>query len=98
MATDDSKIMSINTTIPTKDPIKDPEMRSQKELNCWQIANQFALAFPLCAKYTIAAAAEAPAVKRASIAYTFNKLTYIHKTTHLYKPIKVREKNLILEY
>lgn len=52
-----------------KDPIKEPEIRSQKELNCWQMADQFALAFPLCAKYTIAAAAAAaPAVKRASIA------------------------------
>ncbi|RXH89570.1 hypothetical protein DVH24_031927 [Malus domestica] len=43
----DSKIKRMNTTTPTKDPIKDPEMRSQKELNCWQMANQFALAFPL---------------------------------------------------
>ena len=51
-----------------KDPIKEPEVRSQKEWNCWQIANQFVLAFPLCAKNTIAAAADAPAVKRASIA------------------------------
>lgn len=66
----ESKIKSIKTTTPTKDPIKEPEMRSQKELNCWQMANQFALAFPLCAKYTIAAAAEAPAVRRANIAYT----------------------------
>ena len=80
MAAADNKIMSINATIPTKDPIKEPEMRSQKELNCWQMANQFALAFPLCAKYTIAAAAEAPAVRRASIAYTMtNSLVYIRE-------------------
>uniref|UniRef100_A0A0D9WNL1 Uncharacterized protein n=1 Tax=Leersia perrieri TaxID=77586 RepID=A0A0D9WNL1_9ORYZ len=52
------------------EPIKEPEIRSQKESNCWQIASQFALAFPLCAKYTIAAAADAPAVTRASIAFT----------------------------
>lgn len=61
-------IISISSAIPTKDPIKEPEIRWQKELNCWQIANHFALAFPLCAKYTIAAAADALPVKRASIA------------------------------
>lgn len=72
-ATADSRISSIKTTMPPKDPIKDPEMRSQKELNCWQMENQFALAFPLCAKYTIDAAAEAPAVKRPSIAYIKTK-------------------------
>lgn len=55
---------------PPKEPIKDPEVRSQKELNCWQIATQLALAFPLCAKYTIAVAAEAPAVRRANISLT----------------------------
>lgn len=55
---------------PPKEPIKDPEVRSQKELNCWQIATQLALAFPLCAKYTIAVAAEAPAVRRANITLT----------------------------
>ena len=68
-ATADNKIMSMNMGIPTKDPIKEPEMRSQNELNCWQMANQFAWLFPLCAKYTIAADAEAPAVRRPSIAY-----------------------------
>lgn len=57
-------------SIPPKEPIKDPEVRSQKELNCWQIATQLALAFPLCAKYTIAVAAEAPAVRRANITLT----------------------------
>jgi hypothetical protein len=59
----------MNTTTPMKDPIKEPEIRSQKELNCWQMADQFVLTFPWCAKYTIAAAAEAPADKRPSIAY-----------------------------
>lgn len=68
-ATADKRIRSINATTPRKDPIKEPEVRSQKELNCRQMANQFAFAFPLCAKYTIDAAAEAPAVKRPSIAY-----------------------------
>lgn len=57
----------MNMSIPPKEPIKDPEVRSQKELNCWQIATQLALAFPLCAKYTIAVAAEAPAVRIANI-------------------------------
>lgn len=60
----------MNMSIPPKEPIKDPEVRSQKELNCWQIAIQLALAFPLCAKYTIAVAAEAPAVRRANITLT----------------------------
>lgn len=55
--------------IPPKEPIKEPEIRWQKELNCWQIANQFALVFPLCARYTMAAAAEAADVKSPSIAY-----------------------------
>lgn len=66
----DNRISIINTTTAPKDPIKEPEVRWQKELNCWQMANQFVLEFPLCAKYTIAAAADAPAVKRASITYT----------------------------
>lgn len=60
----------MNMSTPPKEPIKDPEVRSQKELNCWQIATQLALAFPLCAKYTIAVAAEAPAVRRANITLT----------------------------
>ena len=64
----DIKIKSMKTMIPPKDPIKEPEIRSQKELNCWQMANQLALMFPLCARYTMAAAAEAADVNRASIA------------------------------
>lgn len=63
-------IISINTTTAPNEPIRDPEVRSQKESNCWQNANQLALAFPSCAKYTIVAAAEAPAVIRASITFT----------------------------
>lgn len=50
-----------------KDPTKEPEARSQKELYCWHIAIQLARAFPLCAKYTMAAAADAPDVKNAII-------------------------------
>lgn len=72
---------STSTTMAANEPIREPEMRSQKESNCWQIASQFALAFPLCAKYTIAAAADAPAVTRASIAFKriTGKLTiYLH--------------------
>ncbi|KAK3007617.1 hypothetical protein RJ639_014103 [Escallonia herrerae] len=72
-ATADSKTSSTSTTIAAKDPISEAEMRSQKELYCWQMANQFALALPLCAKYTMAAAAEAPAVNRASIPFTLVK-------------------------
>jgi len=55
------------------EPMSDPEIRSQNESNCWQIASQFALTLPLCAKYTIAAAADAPAVTSASI--TFERIT-----------------------
>ena len=72
----DNRISRINTTTAPKDPIKEPEVRWQKELNCWQMANQFVLEFPLCAKYTIAAAADAPAVKRASITYTRVKISH----------------------
>lgn len=60
---------SISMSIPPNEPIKEPDILSQKELNCLQMANQFALLFPLCARYTIAAAADAPAVSRASIAF-----------------------------
>lgn len=70
IATAKVKISSRSRSIPPKEPIKDPEMRSQKESNCWQNADQLALALPLYAKYTIAAAAEAPAVRRASITLT----------------------------
>lgn len=63
-------ISNINIAIPTKEPMRDPEIRSQKLLNCWQIANQLALGLPLCAKYTMPAAAEAPAVRTAIITFT----------------------------
>lgn len=76
-AAPDRKIIIISRTIATKDPIKEPEVRSQNELNCWQIASQFVLPFPLCAKYTMAAAAEAPDVKRAII--PFSQLHKKHK-------------------
>lgn len=69
MATADSKINITNTITAAKDPIKEPEIRSQNELNCWQIENQFVLTFPLCAKYTIDAAAEAPAVNSPRITF-----------------------------
>lgn len=68
-ATADNKINSIITTIPANDPINDPDICSQNELNCWHIDLQFALTFPLCAKYTMAAAADAPAVNSPSIPY-----------------------------
>lgn len=76
MATADNKTRSMNKATPAKDPINEPEMRSQKELNCWQMANQFVLVLPLCAKYTMAAAAEAPAVKSPSMDFN-NKRSYI---------------------
>jgi len=44
-------------------------MRSQKLLYCWQIANQFAPVFPLCAMYTIDVAAAAEAVIRPIITF-----------------------------
>lgn len=65
----DSRIRTINPRIAPKEPISESETRSQKLLNCWHIASQLAEAFPLWAKYTIAAAAAAPTVRRASITY-----------------------------
>jgi hypothetical protein len=58
----------MSRTMAAKEPMREPEMRSQKESNCWQMANQLARTLPLCACYTSAAAADAPAVSRASIA------------------------------
>lgn len=52
---------------PMKEATTAPLTRWQKSLNCWQMANQFVFEFPLCAKYTIAAAAEAAAVVTATI-------------------------------
>lgn len=69
----DKRISSTNMTIATKEPISEPEVRSQKLLNCWQIANQLAEALPLCAKYTIAAAADAADVNRPNAAYIWWK-------------------------
>ena len=48
--------------IEKKDPIRDPDIRLQKWLNWWQNATQLALAFPLCAKYTMLVATEAPEI------------------------------------
>lgn len=53
--------------------MREPETRSQKLLYCWQIANQLAFGFPLCAMYTMAAAAEAAAVSRPIITFTNNR-------------------------
>lgn len=66
----DEMIISMSTNAAAKEPNNEPEVRWQKELNCWQIANQLALVFPWCAKYTMAAAVEAPEVTSASIACT----------------------------
>lgn len=71
-------ITSISTAAAANEPIKDPDIRSQKESNCWQKANQLALVLPLCATYTMAVAEEAPAVTRVSITFThkFQALYY----------------------
>lgn len=50
-----------------KDATTAPLTFWQKSVNCWQIASQFALEFPLWAKYTIAAAAAAAEVVRVTI-------------------------------
>lgn len=57
----DVMIISIIIINEAKEQIKEPEIRSQKLLNFWQIANHLALAlaFPLCAKVAMTAAAEA---------------------------------------
>ena len=71
-------ITSIIITAAANEPIKDPDIRLQKESNSWQKANQLALVLPLCAKYTMAVAEEAPAVTRVSITFThkFQALYY----------------------
>ncbi|KAF3638784.1 hypothetical protein FXO38_17904 [Capsicum annuum] len=65
----------MKSTTPAKEPTTDPDVLWQKESYCWQIGNQFVFVFPLCAKYTIAADADAPAVNNASIAFIhFNQV------------------------
>lgn len=61
---------------PMKEATTAPLTRWQKSLNCWQMANQFVLEFPLCAKYTIAAAAEAADVVTATITCIFHTSLY----------------------
>lgn len=62
--------------------MSDPAERWQKSVYCWQMENQFAEEFPLCAKYTMAAAAEAPDVRRTNIIFksfkcqTYNRYQY----------------------
>lgn len=63
-------IISEIMIIEIKEPVRDPDDRSQKLFNCWQMGAQLALALPLCAKYTMAVAEEAPAVSSTSM--TFN--------------------------
>ncbi|KAK4790369.1 hypothetical protein SAY86_017673 [Trapa natans] len=52
------------------DPTTAPLTFWQKSPNCWQIASQFVVGFPLCAKYTMAAAAAPAAVVRVSATYS----------------------------
>uniref|UniRef100_A0A0E0K1I9 Photosynthetic NDH subunit of lumenal location 2, chloroplastic n=1 Tax=Oryza punctata TaxID=4537 RepID=A0A0E0K1I9_ORYPU len=66
-ASAERKTRATSTTAAAKEPTSDAVMRSQKEVNCWQIPNQLAHALPLRARYTIAAAADALAVSSASI-------------------------------
>lgn len=77
MAMADEMIMSMRRNAEAKELIGDPDVRSQKESNRWHIDNQFALAFPLCAKYTMDVAADAPAVTNPSIAWK-NKKKKLH--------------------
>lgn len=49
-----------------------PLIRWQKSLNCWQMANQLVLEFPLWARYTMAAAAAAAAIVKATSACMFS--------------------------
>lgn len=63
----DNKIRNMKMTTEMKDATTAPLTLWQKSVNCWQIASQFALGFPLWAKYTIAAAEEATAVVNATI-------------------------------
>lgn len=64
-----SKITRISTTIAPNDPMSEPDAPWQKSPYCWHTGNQFVELFPLWAKYTIDAAADAPAVRRASMTF-----------------------------
>ncbi|KAK5776881.1 hypothetical protein PVK06_044846 [Gossypium arboreum] len=64
----DEMIISMRRNAEAKELTSDPDVHSQKESNCLHIDNQFVLAFPLYAKYTIDVAADAPAVTNPSIA------------------------------
>lgn len=83
--TADIKINNTKTIIPPNDPIKEPEILSQKELNCWQMANQLARVFPLCAKNTIAVAADAAAVKSANIPFKKTSISTCSIETYIVK-------------
>lgn len=64
-----SKITSISTTIAPNDPMSEPDAPIQKSPYCWHTGNQFVELLPLCAKYTIDAAADAPEVRRANMIF-----------------------------
>lgn len=65
-ATAESTTKNTKMTAAIKEPTTAPLTRWQKSVNCWQIANQLVLEFPLWAKYTMAAAAAAAAVVKAN--------------------------------
>lgn len=58
------------------EPIKDPEIRPQKELYCWQKATQLAFPFPSRAKWTMAAAEEAPPLTTLNIILLITRIKY----------------------
>lgn len=53
----------MKTTTAMKEPIRVPEILSQKPLYCWHIGNQFEFAFPWCATSMMAAAAAAADIR-----------------------------------
>lgn len=62
-------------TAAMNDPTTAPLTFWQKSPNCWQIASQLVFGFPLCARYTIAAAAAPAAVVSVSATYRTRVLT-----------------------
>uniref|UniRef100_A0A0V0GR73 Putative ovule protein n=1 Tax=Solanum chacoense TaxID=4108 RepID=A0A0V0GR73_SOLCH len=71
-------MMKMNAAI--KDATTAPLTRWQKSPNCWHIATHCVVELPLCAKYTMAAAAAAAAVVNATITVSRIKSTSLAPT------------------
>lgn len=74
----------VNTkiTIVPYDPNNELKILPQNEANSSQIGTHAVVMFPLCARYTIAVAADTPEVRSTSINYIY--------TSHTLKNIHIR--------